>query len=158
MSVKNFLNVFKEMVEKEKLYAKALTELSKKIEHPVLQSIFVGIASDSLKHSQLYEGLVKLLTSPQPVLSQKELELISREIDKHIETEAQMVKLVGELLKEVEDPRVKLILSAIHSDEAEHHRVLISVRDSLAKREVVAEEDVWDMIWRASPWHGTPGG
>jgi len=84
MSVKNYLNVFKEMVEKEKLYAKALTELSKKIEHPVLQSIFVGIASDSLKHSQLYEGLVKLLTSPQPVLSQKELELISREIEEKL--------------------------------------------------------------------------
>jgi rubrerythrin len=158
MSVKEYLNVFKEMIDREKVYAKALAELSRKIEHPVLQSIFVGIANDSLKHSQLYEALVKLLTSPQPVLSQEELELLSKEVDKHIETEALMVKLVGELLKEVEDPRLKLVLSTIYNDEVEHHNVLVSVRDNLAKREAVTEEDIWDAIWRDSPWHGTPGG
>jgi hypothetical protein len=57
--------------------------------------------------------LVELLTSPQPVLSQEELSLISKEIDRHIETEAQMVNFVGEIINKVDYARAKLILSDI---------------------------------------------
>jgi hypothetical protein len=52
---------------------------------------------------------------------------------------------------------VKLILGAIYSDEVEHHKVLVSVKERLAKAEVLTEQDFWDMVWRDSPWHGTPG-
>lgn len=158
MHAKEYLDKFREMVEKEKVYAEALIRLGEKIKHPVLRSIFIAIANDSLKHSKLYEALVEFLTSPQPALSQEEFEVISKEIDKHIETEAEMVKLVGELLQSIDDSRVKLILGAIYSDEIEHHKVLVSVKERLAKAEVLTEQDFWDMIWRDSPWHGTPGG
>jgi rubrerythrin len=155
---KNLTDIFKEMVEKEKVYAEALIELSEKIHHPVLRSILAGIANDSLKHSRFYEALVELVSSVQSVLSQEELRLISKEIDKHIETEVRMVKLVSEMLRKVDDPRVKLVLSAIYSDEIEHHKLLIDVKENLAKAETLSEEDIWNVIWRNSPWHGTPGG
>jgi hypothetical protein len=73
------------MVEKEKIYVEALMRLGEKIKHPVLRSIFIAIANDSLKHSKLYEALAELLTSPQPALSQDEFKAISKAIDKHIE-------------------------------------------------------------------------
>lgn len=61
--------------------------------------------------------LVELLTSPQSVLSQevisRRIVLISKEIDRHIETEAQMVNFVGEIINKVDYARAKLILSDI---------------------------------------------
>lgn len=42
--------------------------------------------------------------------SEEELEVIKEGIKKHIEQEAEMVKLAAELLEKVSDPKLKLIL------------------------------------------------
>ncbi|MDK6028077.1 ferritin-like domain-containing protein [Ignisphaera sp. 4213-co] len=155
---RKYLELFVKMIDIEKSYAEALSELGNKINHPVLRSIFIAVANDSIKHSQLYKSITELLTSPQPVISDSELEIISKEIEKHIETEAQMIKIVGEALQHTNDPRLKLILAAIYEDEVKHHKILIDIRENIAKKEVISEEDIWELIWRDSPWHGTPGG
>lgn len=149
---------FIEMSEKEKIYAKSLSDLSNKIKHPALRAVFLAISSDSIKHSLLYQTLVQFLTSAQPVITQEEFDLVAKEIDNHIETEAQMIKFVEEIISKVNDARIKFILSAILSDEIVHHKLLVSIKDNLVKRELITEEDVWEAIWRESPWRGTPGG
>ena len=98
---KDFIDIFNDMVEKEEIYTNALIELSEKIYHPVLKSILIEIVNDSLKHSRFYEALVELISSVQPALSQEELQVVSKEIDKHIDTEAKMIELVSGILKRV---------------------------------------------------------
>jgi hypothetical protein len=105
---KDFIDIFKDMVEKEKIYTNALIELSGKIYHLVLKSILIEIVNDSLKHSRFYEALAELISSVQPALSQEELQVVSKEIDKHIDTEAKMIELVNVILKRVENPNLNL--------------------------------------------------
>jgi len=53
--------------------------------------------------------------------------------------------------------RIKLSLSAIYEDGNKHHK-LLNVRDKLAKAEAFEEPDLWDAVWKDSPWYGAPGG
>jgi len=50
------------------------------------------------------------------------------------------------------------VLEAIYSDELEHHKLLVSIKRNIAEKEKFGEEELWDMVWKESPWHGAPGG
>ena len=154
----NLLEVSKKMVEEEKKYAEELEEVANKIKHPVLEALLKSIASDSRKHSMMYEVVVRLLTETQPALSEKELETISKAVKKHIETEAKMIELTRKLLGETKDPKIKLIIAAIHEDEVKHHKILLDIEKNIAEKEIVSEEEIWDSLWKDSPWHGGSGG
>ncbi len=154
----NLLEVSKKMVEEEKKYAEELEEVANKIKHPVLEALLKNIASDSRKHSMMYEVVVRLLTETQPALSEKELETISKAVKKHIETEAKMIELTRKLLGETKNPKIKLIIAAIHEDEVKHHRILLDIEKNIAEKEIVSEEEIWDSLWKDSPWHGGSGG
>lgn len=92
------------------------------------------------------------------MLREEELKTLKASIEKHLEVEAKMIQLTKEWGEKVEDPRLKMILWAIHEDEVKHHRLLEDIRDKIAKRETFTEDDFWDAVWKDSPWHGTPGG
>ncbi len=155
MSIEEALN---KLIEAEDRYSKELKAVAKEIEHPVLSAILLAIAIDSEKHRDLYRAILGLVKSIQPMLSQNELSLIRRQIDRHIETEVKMIKSSKELLERIDDPRIKILLEAIHEDEIKHHKVLINIRDRIAKAETIEEEDMWTEIWKHSPWHGGPEG
>lgn len=142
----------------EESYAKQLSALSEKIRHPVLKAIFAGIAKDSEKHSVFYRAIAEALSGSQPFLIEEELREIAEVIGKHIEMEAKMLEEARKLLDSTSDPRAKLLLAAIVEDEARHHALLVSVKKRIAEPETFTEETLWDMVWKESPWHGTPGG
>ena len=146
------------MVDEELRYAEELEKLSGEFRHPVLQALIRGIAMDSRKHSVFYAAIVDLIEKTQPFLSDEEYKRIAEGIEKHIEMEAEMVRLTKELADKTEDPRIKMLLLAIHRDEVHHHKLLVDLREKLAKKEVFGEEELWEAVWKDSPWHGTPGG
>jgi len=122
------------------------------------KSLFIGISSDSEKHSKIYEAIALILTSQYPLISQENLDEINEVIKRHIETEEEMIKVTKELISQVKDPKIKLLLSAIHADEIAHHRVLVSVKENIAKALTLTEDELWNLIWKDSLWHGAPGG
>ena len=154
----NLLEVAKKMVVEEKKYAEELEEAAEKIKHPVLETLLRSIALDSRKHSIMYDALVKLLTGTQPALSNEELNTISTVVKKHIETESRMIELTLKLLEEVDDPKIKLIVASIHEDEVKHHKILLDIKKNIAEKEIVTEQEIWDALWKDSPWHGGSGG
>lgn len=154
----NLMEIAKKMVLEEEKYAEELEEVSEKIKHPVLEALIRSIALDSRKHSRMYKALVRLLSETQPALSSEELNTISAAVKKHIETESKMIELTKKLLEEVNDPKVKLIVAAIHEDEVKHHKILLDIERNIAEKEIVTEQEVWDSLWRDSPWHGGSGG
>lgn len=158
MKIEELREKMKEMNKIEKKYAEELRELASRFRHPVLQALIYGIAWDSDKHSIFYKAVYELLSRTQPLLTEEELAVIKEGIKKHIEMEAEMIKLTEKLARESDDPRMKLIFEAIHEDEIKHHRLLVLIRDKIAEKETFTEEDLWDAIWKDSPWHGTPGG
>jgi hypothetical protein len=56
------------------------------------------------------------------------------------------------------NPKKKLIMEAILNDELIHHKLLLNIYEIIAKAEALTEEKMWDILWRDSPFHGTPGG
>jgi len=99
------------------------------------------------------------LSETQPFISEEELEIIKKGIRKHIEIEAEMIEFTRKLVKETTDPWQKMILAAIYEDEVKHHKVLVDdIEKNVAEAETFTEEQLWDAVWRDSPWHGSPGG
>ncbi len=158
MVAEDVMGKVKEMAEAEERYAKELRELAGRFRHPVLQALIMGIAQDSLKHAVFYRAVHELLSRVQPMLSEEELEIIRTGIARHIKMEEEMVKLSGRLAEEAGDPRLKLIFRAVYEDEMKHHSLLVLIREKIAESETFTEEDLWDAVWRDSPWHGAPGG
>lgn len=152
--VKHFL----ELADLEVRYSAELRALSERLRHPVLKALFNAIAGDSIKHSQIYRAIVDLLTSVHPLLSDRDVEDVAGVISKHIRTESAMIEETKKLLDRVTDPRVRILISAVHSDEVTHHSILVSIERNIARKEVFTEEEFWNQVWRDSPWHGAPGG
>ena len=148
----------RECAELERNHAKELRDLAFKIRHPLLSAMITAISKDSEKHSLLYEALAELVAGTQPMLSEDELRMIVNAVSEHVKSEGKMVSISKALLKEAERPEAKLILSAILDDEVTHHKMLESIRDKIAKAETYSEEELWDAVWKESPWHGAPGG
>ncbi len=158
MDKEELINIVHEMSLKEEEYARELRELATKFKHPVLQALILGISKDSEKHSIFYKSIEELLRKTQPLITEEELEIIKKGIRKHIKMEAQMIEFTKNILDKVNDPRLRLVFSAIYEDEVKHHKLLIDIERNIAERETFAEEDLWEAVWRDSPWHGTPGG
>lgn len=142
----------------ERRHAERLRALAERVGHPVVKALLLGIAGDSEKHALFYQAVIELSTRYQPAISQNEFRMLGEEIVRHIDTEARMMEVTRELLNKISDPRVRLLIAAVHDDEVKHHGVLVSIRDNITSEYVVGEEDLWNAIWRDSPWHGTPGG
>jgi rubrerythrin len=147
-----------EYIQLEKKYAEELKNLAEAIKHPVLRTLFLGIAQDSLKHSVMYEAILQLTSQIQPFIALEELKNIATIISKHIETELKMLEEARKLLSTSQDPRIKLLVAAIADDEAKHHALLLAIKENIAKEEALTEQVYWDLVWKDSPWHGTPGG
>ncbi|MEB3851108.1 MAG: ferritin-like domain-containing protein [Desulfurococcales archaeon] len=146
------------MAEEERRHASEMKKMASRLHHPVLRALFTAIATDSEKHAVFYESLAELAENPQPGITEDDLEMIRSTIEEHIREEAEAVERVRKLLETVDDPRMKVILSALASDEATHHAILLAVKKDIASRETISEQDVWDAVWRDSPWKGSPGG
>ena len=147
-----------EFIQLEKKYAEELKNLAEAIKHPVLRTLLLGIAQDSLKHSMMYEAILQLTSQIQPFIALEELKNIATIISKHIETELKMLEEARKLLSTSQDPRIKLLVAAIADDEAKHHALLLAIKENIAEEEALTEQVYWDLVWKDSPWHGTPGG
>ena len=72
----------------------------------------------------------------------------------YIEKEKEMLDAVKVLMDEVENERVKKILVKIYDDELMHHPFMQTFLDVVLKRELISEQDIWDMLFRDLPTHG----
>ncbi|MDH5806809.1 MAG: hypothetical protein QXW62_05450 [Candidatus Methanomethylicaceae archaeon] len=149
---------FLECANTEERYSKELRELANSIKHSIIRALIEIVSMDSEKHSMLYKSIMKLITDVPPFISEDDLKRISSEIDRHIKLERQMIDKTKELIDKTEDIRIKLLLSAIIDDEFKHHKLLMSIRKRIIEPETLTESVLWDMVWKDSPWHGTPGG
>jgi len=71
-----------------------------------------------------------------------------------IEKEQEMLEAAKQLIDKVKDERVQKPLIMIYEDELMHHPFLESFLEAILKREMITEEDIWDMLFRDLPTHG----
>lgn len=133
---------------------KSLTDIG----NPTVKGVLKGISLDSVKHAEMYDSAVKLLTSAPQALTQGNLDQQRKLVEKHIELEAELIEKIGNVLPTVENKKVKLLLNAILGDEKRHHELLKEILEILVKGETITEADWWDVLWKNVPFHGSPGG
>ncbi len=158
--IEDLIKYFREESKKEKEYAKALEETVRKSNNLMLKALIKAVSTDSLKHSGLYEAMAEMLEKPQ-LISEKESEDVIKEIEKHIEEEREAVEELKRLLNDERiksAPAVKFIVEMLLRDELYHHALLKRLHDAVIKPSVFSEEQYWEMVWKDSMWHGTPGG
>ena len=159
MSSKDELvNFLKEQIKIENKIVNSLNSALVEIGNPPVKGVLKGISLDSVKHAEMYDAAVKLLTSVSPALTQEHLDKQRDLVEEHIHIEAELIERIGEVIPSIENEKVRLLLNAISMDEKRHHELLKKVLEILVRGETITEEDWWDILWRNVPFHGAPGG
>lgn len=157
-SKRELLDFIKRQIKVENEIVDSLNEALKNIGNPSVRGVLKGISLDSLKHAEMYDAALRLLTTTQQALAQEHLDEQKSLVEKHIRIEAELIKKISDMLPTVEDKKVKLLLTAILADEKRHHELLKEVLEIIVRGETITEADWWDILWKNVPFHGAPGG
>jgi len=154
----NLLDFLKNQVTVEKGIVASLAKPVEKMQNPVVKSVLKGVSLDSLKHAQLYSAAVTLLTSTSVALTQENLDEQRALVEKHIEIERKLIKVLEEKIPNIQNKKVVFLLNSILADEKRHHGLLKMVLEIIVKGETITEDDWWKLLWEDTPFHGSPGG
>ena len=154
----DLLKFIEKQITIEKEIVNSLNEAVKDMGNQPVKGVLKGISLDSVKHAEMYDSALTLLTTVPQALSQEQLDKQRSLVEKHISIEAELIKKISDVLPEVENNKVKLLLTAILADEKRHHELLKQVLEILVRGETITKEDWWDILWKNVPFHGAPGG
>jgi rubrerythrin len=106
----------------------------------------------------MYSSAIDLLTSVPQALTEKNLDKQKELVEKHIRIEAEIIKILSDVIPSIQNEKVQLLLKAILSDEKRHHSLLKKVLEILVRGETITDNEWWDVLWENVPFHGAPGG
>ena len=152
------VTLFKNQIKIEKTIVDSVAEGLVEIKNPAVKGVLKGISLDSTKHGEMYSSAINLLTSVPRALTEGNLDKQRELVKKHIRLEAEIIKKLREVIPSVQNKKVKLLLTAILSDEVRHHALLKKVLNILVRGETITDNDWWDVLWENVPFHGAPGG
>ena len=148
----------KNQIQIENQIVESLNNALSDLANPSVKGVLKGISLDSVKHAELYTSAIKLLTSTSQALKQENLDEQRKLVEKHIKLESELIEKLNKVLPAIENPKVRLLLDAILSDEKRHHELLKMVLEIIVHGETITEADWWDVLWKGAPFYGSPGG
>jgi rubrerythrin len=143
-------------IEMELEIVKIVEENVSKLGNAFIKDLLLGVSMDSNKHATLLKALKKAVEGPTPFISEPERDKIAKGIAKHIEMEAKAIETYQELANKSDSDQVKTIALMIREDEVRHHALLKELHKAVVEPETLTEEDIWDILWKDTPWHGSP--
>jgi len=152
------LDFLKNQVVVEKEIVDSLEKALVGMKNPAVKGVLKGVSLDSVKHAELYTSAITLLTSASTALAQEDLDKHRALIQKHIEIEAKLIKILKDKIPEIKNEKVVFLLKAILEDEIRNHAMLKMTLEIVVKGETITEDDWWKMLWENVPFHGAPGG
>jgi rubrerythrin len=152
------ISFIKAQVKVENEIVDSLSSALVEMKNPPVKAVLRSISLDSVKHAEMYAAAGELLTTVSWALSHEDLGGQRALVEKHIRIEEELIEKIGKVLPVVEDEKVRLLLNAILSDEKRHHELLKMLLEIIVQKETITEEDLWDLLWKGVPFHGSPGG
>jgi rubrerythrin len=152
------LDFMRKQVVIEKKIVSSLNKGVKEIKNPPVRGVLKGISLDSVKHAELYKAAVTLLTEVSQALSQENLDAQRKLVENHIKMEADLIAKIEAVMPSVENKKAKFLLNIILTDEKRHHAMLRTILETIVHAETVSDDDLWELLWEGSPFHGAPGG
>jgi rubrerythrin len=153
----NLISFLKNQVTVEKEIVDSLEKALIGMKNPAVKGVLKGVSLDSVKHAELYTSAITLLTETSTALAQSDLDQHRALIQKHIDIEAALIKVLKQKIPEIKNEKAVFLLKAILEDEIRHHAMLKMVLEIVVKGETITEDDWWSMLWEGSPFHGAPG-
>ena len=152
------LEFIDKQIELEMKIIKIVEENVSTLGNVFIKEILLGVSMDSKKHATLLKSLRQAVEGPTPFISVDEREKIAKGIQKHIDIEAKAIETYGELVEKSDNEQVKTIAAMIREDELRHHSLLKQLHKTIVEPETLTEDMIWDILWKDSPFHGSPGG
>ncbi|RLG54330.1 MAG: ferritin-like domain-containing protein [Thermoproteota archaeon] len=152
------ISFLKKQIDLENMIVEEGKKSVKGVENVLVRELIRGIALDSMKHANMLEAMVALISGAKVFLTEKESERIGGQIKRHIELEKQAIETYSTLLEHIKDERTRLLVDYILKDERRHHELLRKIDKIIVEAETLREEDLWEMVWKYSVFHGAPGG
>jgi rubrerythrin len=149
---------FKKQIKLEKEIVEAAHNAVKDLKNRMVKELILGIASDSTKHASLLSSLLAGLEGSNPLIDEKVTDQLKTNLEEHIRLEQQAIDTYTELLKTIEDDKEILVIKYILGDEVRHHALLKRLHKMIVEKETLTEQDLWDLTWKDSISHGSPGG
>lgn len=120
----------------------------------VLQQLIDSIAIDSTKHAGLYKACAYILEGKSLSITDIQYEQLQKSLSEHIKIEEDMLKMVDTMILRIKDSRIRMMLNHIRDDEYRHHVLLKNINQMVIKKELLLEEDIWNMLFRDALTHG----
>jgi len=158
MEKKALIEFLENQITVETKIVASLAEPLAKMKNPAVKGVLKGVSLDSIKHAELYDSAVTLLTSSSTALSQEHLDEQKKLVEKHIAIEAELIVKLEEMIPKIDNKKVVFLLQSILADEKRHHEMLKMVLEIIVKGETITEDDWWKLLWENAPFHGAPGG
>ncbi|MFW9975254.1 MAG: hypothetical protein ACFFDQ_08325 [Candidatus Thorarchaeota archaeon] len=158
MNKKETLTFIDRQIELEKKIIEIVSENVAHLGNAFVKDLLLAVSTDSRKHAELLKSLRKAVEGPTPFISEKERDQIAKGISAHIKMEEQAVATYGELAEKSDSDQVKTIAMMIREDEIRHHALLKELHKAVIEPETLTEDLIWDVMWKDSPWKGSPGG
>ena len=155
---KDLLEFLKNQIAVENEIVSSLEKAIVDMKNPAVKGVLKGVSLDSVKHAELYNAAITLLTKASTALNQGNLDEQRALIQKHIDIEAALIRKLQAMIPTIENEKVVFLLKAILSDEVRHHAMLKMTLEIIVKGETITEADWWKMLWENVPFHGAPGG
>ncbi|HSQ48321.1 MAG TPA: ferritin-like domain-containing protein [Candidatus Deferrimicrobiaceae bacterium] len=155
---KDLLEFLKNQIAVENEIVSSLEKAIVDMKNPAVKGVLKGVSLDSVKHAELYNAAITLLTKASTALNQGNLDEQRALIQKHIDIEAALIRKLQAMIPTIENEKVVFLLKAILSDEVRHHAMLKMTLEIIVKGETITEADWWKMLWENVPFHGSPGG
>jgi rubrerythrin len=158
MESKALIEFLKNQITVESNIVASLAQPLAKMKNPAVKGVLKGVSLDSIKHAELYDAAVTLLTNPSTALTQEHLDEQKALVEKHIAIESELIVKLEEMMPKIDNKKVVFLLQSILSDEKRHHEMLKMVLEIIVKGETITEDDWWKLLWENAPFHGAPGG
>ncbi len=152
------VETYKKQIEVEKKIVEAAETTVKDVKNLLIRELILGIAKDSEKHISMLSALIAKATKPSPFIEEKVTDQLADNLQTHIILEQEAMTKYKEILDSDANESEKLVIRAIHHDEVRHHALLKKIQKAIVEKETLTDEDLWDLIWKDVPFHGTPGG
>lgn len=145
-------------IDLEMRIIKIVEENVSQLGNAFIKDLLLAISQDSNKHAALLKSLRRAVEGPTPFISERERDKIRNGIQQHIDLEAKAIETYQELADKTDSDQVKTIAMMIREDELKHHALLKELHKAVVEPETLTEEDIWELLWKDTPWHGSPGG
>jgi rubrerythrin len=134
MSKKTLVKLIAEQIKIEETFVTDIENQIGIINNVAAKMLLLETQKDSEKHSIILRGILEVLGKKDVKPLWDDLkdsfidkEVVRRNLERHIKTEAAMLEHINRIMKETEDEGIKLLLEHIASDEKKHHKILQTV-------------------------------